>query len=92
MTIRALIIGAVLSFSINIACPYSVLALHNAGLTSDYITAGAMMVFLLLVGFFNPLAKLFFRPLALRGSELIVVYVMMIVASAIPTWGLVTTS
>ena len=90
MTIRALVIGAVLSFSINIACPYSVLALHNAGLTSDYITAGAMMVFLLLVGFFNPLAKLFFRPLALRGSELIVVYVMMIVASAIPTWGLVT--
>jgi len=64
--------------------------LHNAGLTSDYITAGAMMVFFFLVGLVNPLCKMLYRPLALRSSELIVVYVMMIVASAIPTWGLVT--
>ena len=28
---------------------HSVLVLHNAGLTSDYITAGAMMLFLVLV-------------------------------------------
>jgi hypothetical protein len=66
------------------------LVLQNAGLTSDYITAGAMMIFFLLVGFFNPLLKLCCRPLALRPGELIVVYAMMIVASAIPTWGLVT--
>jgi len=90
VTIRALVIGAVLAFCLNLACPYSVLTLHNAGLTSDYITAGAMMIFLLVVGLLNPLVKLVFRPLALRSSELIVIYVMMIVASAIPTWGLVT--
>ena len=90
VTIRSLAIGAILAFAINIACPYSVLVLHNAGLTSDYITAGAMMIFLLLVGLFNPLVKLCSRSLALRSSELIVIYVMMIVASAIPTWGLVT--
>ena len=34
--------------------------------------------------------KVFCKPWALRTSELIVVYAMMIVASAIPTWGLVT--
>lgn len=90
VTWRALLLGALLALFLNIACPYSVLMLQNAGLTSDYITAGAMMLFFLLVGLFNPLLKLCYRPLALRQSELIVVYVMMIVASAIPTWGLVT--
>ncbi|HIG18980.1 MAG TPA: hypothetical protein EYQ31_17685 [Candidatus Handelsmanbacteria bacterium] len=50
ITLRAVVLGTVLAAAINVACPYSVLVLHNAGLTSDYITAGAMMLFLLLVG------------------------------------------
>lgn len=90
VTWRSLLIGALLALFLNVACPYSVLMLQNAGLTSDYITAGAMMIFFLLVGLVNPLLKLCHRPLALRQGELIVIYVMMIVASAIPTWGLVT--
>ncbi|MFH1572001.1 MAG: DUF6785 family protein [Gemmatimonadota bacterium] len=90
VTARAVALGAALSAAINVACPYSVLVLHNAGLTSDYITAGAMMAFFVLVGLVNPLLKLVCRPLALRSGELLVVYAMMIVASAIPTWGLVT--
>ncbi|MBQ36930.1 MAG: hypothetical protein CME04_11115 [Gemmatimonadaceae bacterium] len=90
VSLRAVAVGTVLAAAINVACPYSVLVLHNAGLTSDYITAGAMMLFLVLVGLLNPLLKLTYPPLALRSGELIVVYVMMIIASAIPTWGLVT--
>ena len=90
MSVRSLIIGTALAFFLNLACPYSVLVLQNAGLTSDYITAGAMMIFLLLVGLFNPLLKMVHRPWALRSGEMVVIYVMMIVASAIPTWGLVT--
>ena len=87
---RSLIIGTSLAFFLNLACPYSVLVLQNAGLTSDYIAAGAMMIFLLLVGLFNPLLKMIYRPWSLRSGEMVVIYVMMIVASAIPTWGLVT--
>ena len=49
VTIRALVLGALLAFFLNLACPYTVLVLQNAGLTSDYITAGAMMVFILLI-------------------------------------------
>ena len=90
VTLRALALGASLALFLNIACPYTVLVLQNAGLTSDYITAGAMMIFLVLVGLVNPLVKICFRSWALRTSELVVVYAMMIVASAIPTWGLVT--
>ena len=90
VTRRALVLGAGAALFLNLACPYSVLVLQNAGLTSDYIAAGAMMVFLLLVGLINPLLKVAFRAWALRTSELVVVYAMMVVASAIPTWGLVT--
>ena len=90
VTLRAVAVGTLLAAGLNVACPYSVLVLHNAGLTSDYITAGAMMVFLLLVGLLNPCVKVVYPPAALRSGELIVVYVMMIIASAIPTWGLVT--
>mgnify|MGYP004070691095 CR=1 FL=1 len=49
-----------------------------------------MMVFVLLVGLVNPALKMLARAWALRTSELVVVYAMMIVVSAIPTWGLVT--
>jgi len=89
-TVRALAIGAALSVFLNIACPYTVLVMHAAGLTSDYITAGAMMLLFLLVVAVNPLLKLIVGRHALSSTELVLIYVMMIVASAIPTWGLVT--
>ena len=89
-TVRALAIGAALSVFLNIACPYTVLVMHAAGLTSDYITAGAMMLLFVLVVAVNPLLKLVFGRNALSSAELVLIYVMMIVASAIPTWGLVT--
>jgi hypothetical protein len=90
VTFRSIGLGALLALAINIACPYSVLVLHNAGLTSDYIAAGAMMIFMVLVGLVNPLLKLVHRSWGLSSTELIVIFVMMVVASAIPTWGLVT--
>ena len=89
-TVRALLIGTVLSIFLNIACPYSVLVMQVAGLTSDYITAGAMMLLFVLVLVVNPLLKLVLGRNALSTAELLLIYVMMIVASAIPTWGLVT--
>lgn len=49
VSLRAIGLGALLAAGINVACPYSVLVLHNAGLTSEFITAGAMMLFLVLV-------------------------------------------
>jgi hypothetical protein len=86
-SLRAIAIGAVLSIALNMACPYSMLVMHAAGLTSDYITAGAMMFLFVLVLLVNPLLKLLFGRHALSSAELIVIYVMLIVASAIPTWG-----
>ena len=89
-TTRALVIGVILSVFLNLACPYTVLVMHAAGLTSDYITAGAMMLLFVLVLLVNPVLKLLFGHRALSSAELLLIYIMMIVASAIPTWGLVT--
>lgn len=89
-TVRALAIGTALSVFLNIACPYVVLVMRVAGLTSDYITAGAMMLLFVLVLLVNPALKLLVGRHALSSAELILIYIMMIVASAIPTWGLVT--
>jgi len=84
------VIGACLSALLNIACPYCVLIMQNAGLTSDYITAGAVMLFFILVAMINPVVKRIKWKWGLSSSELVLIYTMMIVASAIPTWGLVT--
>ena len=64
--------------------------MRTSGLTSDYITQGAIMLFFILVAMLNPLLKLINRRIALSSAELVLIYIMMIVASAIPTWGLVT--
>ncbi|HIE04697.1 MAG TPA: hypothetical protein EYP61_08065 [Candidatus Latescibacteria bacterium] len=87
-TVRAFLVGLALSLFLSIACPYTVLMLHTAGMSADFITAGAVFLFFLLTGA-NGIVRKLKRGWALSTPELIVVYIMMIVASAIPTWGLV---
>lgn len=80
-------VGALLSLIISLGFAYCRLALATAGMSSDYITAGAVAVFFLLTAFLNPLIKLAYPPWGLRRAELAVVYIMLIIASTIPTWG-----
>lgn len=90
VTARAVVLGALLALLINLACPYSVCVMQAAGLTSDYITAGALFLFFVLVALGNTALKVINRRWGLAPAELLLVYIMMIVASAIPTWGLVS--
>ncbi|MBT7859541.1 MAG: hypothetical protein HN712_04480 [Gemmatimonadetes bacterium] len=87
-TPRAFVIGGLLAVFLAFACPYTVFLHHTAGMAADFITAGAVFLFFLLTFVVNSLLRLFSGDLALRPGELILVYTMMIVASAIPTWGL----
>lgn len=87
-TVRAVGLGTLLSVIISIAFPYALLAMHTAGMSSDYITAGAVFLFFLVVGIANPLLRLVRRSWGLSSTELVIIYVMMLMASAIPTWGL----
>ena len=84
---RSIIAGTLLSLLISVGFAYCRLALSTAGMSSDYITAGAVAVFFLLTAFLNPLLKLVHPPWGFNRSELAVVYVMLIIASTIPTWG-----
>ena len=87
ITTRALIVGALFSLIINVFFAYARLAMATAGMSSDYITAGAVFLFFLFVALINPLVKFCRASWGFDRSELIVIYCMMIVASAIPTWG-----
>ena len=86
-TYRSFAVGALLSLAINMFFAYARLAMATAGMSSDYITAGAVFLFFLVVAFINPALKLMRRSWGFNRSELIIIYAMMIIGSAIPTWG-----
>ena len=87
-TLRAFAVGSALAFFLAVACPYTVFLHHTAGMAADFITAGAVFLFFILTGLVNSVLRWIHRPFGLHRGELIIVYAMMIVASAIPTWGL----
>jgi hypothetical protein len=89
VTIRALVTGSVFCCFLAFACPYTVFLHQTAGMAADFITAGAIFLFFVLTGLLNSVVALVRPAWRLRSGELIVVYIMMIVASAIPTWGLI---
>jgi hypothetical protein len=88
-TPRAFAVGSTLSLLLAVACPYTVFLHHTAGMAADFITAGAIFLFFVFTAFINTALHRLRASLALRAGELVVVYTMMAVASAIPTWGLV---
>ena len=86
-TYRAFFVGTLCTLVIGVVFPYARLVLATAGLSTDYITAGAVFLFFILIALFNPLLRLCRRTWGFSTAELALVYIMMIVASAIPTWG-----
>ena len=84
---RAFFCGTLCTLVISVVFPYARLVLATAGLSTDYITAGAVFVFFILIALFNPLLRLCRRAWGFSAAELALVYIMMLVASAIPTWG-----
>ena len=84
---RSVIAGALLSLTITIGFTYTRVALAKAGMSSDYITAGAVCVFFLVILLLNPAIKLVRRSWGFDRAELAVIYIMLIISSTIPTWG-----
>ena len=87
-TFRAVLTGTVLSLCIACGAPYGNMVVRGSYMALDFSTPGAIFLFFLLVGPLNIIAGTIRRSLALGRRELLVVYVMMITASAIPTMGL----
>ena len=88
VSLRAVILGALMSLVIAMGEPYGVLILRGSPMAADFSTGAALFLFFPLVLLLNPLMKLL-TGATLRRGELVTVYIMMIVAAAIPSWGFV---
>ena len=87
-TVRAVLAGSLLSLCLAAGAPYGNMVLRGSYMALDFSTPGAIFLFFILVGILNGALGLAWPPLALRRRELLIVYIMMIMASAIPTLGL----
>ncbi len=86
-TFKSVGTGVLLSLCIAMGDPFGNMVIRGSYLTLDFSTPGAIFLFFVLVGLVNVLLGWIDRRLALQRGELLVVYIMMITASAIPTMG-----
>ncbi|MFH0795643.1 MAG: DUF6785 family protein [Candidatus Omnitrophota bacterium] len=88
-TSRAFIAGLVLSAVIGLGGPYINNILQSGDLTATLTTPLAIFLFFVLAFLVNPVVGKIRRNCMFSGSELILIYIMMSVASAIPTMGFI---
>ena len=89
-SLRAFLTGCLFAFGIATICPYTIMMIQGYGLSADFMAAGAILGLFILALFLNPILSLIHKNLVFSPSELLLIYMMMLVASAIPTWGLMT--
>jgi hypothetical protein len=87
-TFRAITAGAVGSLIIAVGAVYGEHVIQGSYVALDFSTPGAVFLFFVLAFLVNVILGALRRRWALNAGELIVAYIMMIVASAIPTMGL----
>ncbi|MBI2506458.1 MAG: hypothetical protein HYW07_24850 [Candidatus Latescibacteria bacterium] len=86
VTVRALLLGVLGCLAIAVGEPYGVLVLRGSPLAADFSAGAALFLFFVLTLLLNPLLRLL-GSAGLHPGELATVYIMMIVAAAIPSWG-----
>ena len=89
-TFRALFVGTLGALAIGVGVPYGNMVLSGSRFASYYNTPAAIILFFFLVLFLNSVLGLIRRTWMLNRAELALVYVMWIVATAIPEKGLVS--
>ena len=87
-TFRAVLIGAIGALIIGVGTTYNLMVIHGSYMAIDFSAAAAIFLFFVLTFLVNPAFYTVRPALALRTGELKTVYVMMLVACAIPTMGL----
>ncbi len=87
-TFRAFFLGALCAAILAAGAPYCNMVLRGSYMTQDFSTPGALFLFFFLVGVFNALYKCAFPSGGLARAELLLIYSMMLIASAITTCGL----
>lgn len=88
ISVRALFIGTLMCLVINVVMSYGVLVMGTFNWTGDFISGGAILLLFLLIVLYNTPLAMIRRQWALSSQELVLIYTMMIVGTAIPTVGL----
>jgi len=89
LTIRALLVGSVLTALLCVMCPASLMVLNSSYLACDFTIVGAHFLFLALVLLVNSLLANLGPRWALEPRELLTVYVMLAIGCNVTTMGLV---
>ena len=87
-TVRAFLLGSLGALALGLGTTYNIMVIHGSYMAIDFSSAGALFLFFLLVFGLNSWVWKIHPRLALASSELRLIYVMMLVACAIPTMGL----
>lgn len=87
ITIRAICLGALLCAFINISEPYLIGYVHTSPMSADFSTGSALFLLFVLSLMINLPMRWLAPKWAFEPGELLVCFIMMIVACAIPTWG-----
>ena len=87
VTFRSLLIGSLMALFIGIVLPYTNMIIKGSLLAHNLNTPAALFVFFIYVGIINVVLGFIRRRYALAPPELAVVYIMAMLATAIPTIG-----
>ncbi|MDE0041514.1 MAG: hypothetical protein OXT74_05730, partial [Candidatus Poribacteria bacterium] len=86
-TFRAVTVGIVGSLVVGVGTTYNIMVVHGSYMAIDFSTAAAIFVFFVLTFIVNAGVGRVNSRFALNGGELRAVYMMLVVACAIPTMG-----
>ena len=97
ITIRSILVGAVLCVVLSVAAPYNITNLQGSFLALDHNATGAIALFFIFVAVANLLLRLVAKAcgngplisrLPFRRAEMLTIYVMLVVSGALCTMGL----
>ena len=87
LTKRAFITGLILSVAISFVAQYSVNITHSSYMAIDHMPAGGIFLFFLLVFIVNTILKSIRPKFAFSSGELLLAYIMVLVASSVTEMG-----
>jgi hypothetical protein len=88
ITPRAVIIGLLLVSFLCTVTPYTDLVMGGTLLASDHLPVGVIGIFFVLMAIINPILRALPLKKPFTSAELVTIYVMMLVAAGIPSFGL----
>ncbi|MEW6358577.1 MAG: DUF6785 family protein [Planctomycetota bacterium] len=86
---RGVALGGAMSIAVVVTSVVFNTRLAQQGISNDFLAACAMFFLVLICLVVNPLLRLISPRVGFSGPDLLVAFAMMLIASAIPDWGLV---